>query len=151
MVHKIRKVSPDWEHPKDEDGEFISLEDWSYLEAIADYLSSIEDYVLKYKAGDMKVAVAEWTDAPSPKDCFPDWTDEERTHLQIYTEVTGTPVSPIFADAEELMQWLHGVWVGRVSPGEWPMDQERAKYLRDMYMYNIGLGHPPDGIPLSQT
>lgn len=37
----------------------------------------------------------------------PDWTDEERTHFQMYETVSeGTPVSPVFASKEDLADWL---------------------------------------------
>ena len=37
----------------------------------------------------------------------PDWTDEERTHYQVYQTVSeGTPVSPTFGTLTELEDWL---------------------------------------------
>lgn len=46
-------------------------------------------------------------DPPDPKYYRPKWTDEERTHYQVYETVSeGTPMSPVFATKEELIEWL---------------------------------------------
>jgi hypothetical protein len=52
----------------------------------------------------------------------PDWTDEERTHYQLYETVSeGSPLSPAFATPEELVDWL--VNVGNQWDGRWPREQ----------------------------
>lgn len=44
---------------------------------------------------------------PSPDDYMPNWPAEERTHFMMYeTTSEGTPISPAFATAEELAEWL---------------------------------------------
>lgn len=50
-------------------------------------------------------------DPPDAKYYRPKWTDEERTHFQVYEAVSeGTPVTPAFATREELVEHLvaHG-------------------------------------------
>lgn len=38
---------------------------------------------------------------------YPDWEEEDKTHIQMYENTTeGTPISPVFDNAEDLAQWL---------------------------------------------
>lgn len=55
-----------------------------------------------------KLTFAEWDGGPlDPIDYMPIWTKEEATHWQMYETCSeGTPVSPIFADPEDLAEWL---------------------------------------------
>lgn len=51
-------------------------------------------------AGDMPLE-------PDPADYMPDWPDELRTHFMMYEDTSeGTPISPAFANAEDLARWL---------------------------------------------
>ena len=83
MGREIRKVPADWEHPKNAHGNFEPMFNESF-----DKRSDPE-------GGD------------DPSWYRPEWTDEERTHYQLYETVTeGTPMSPPFATKEELGNWM---------------------------------------------
>lgn len=114
-------VPADWQHPKDEKGDYIPLFGRSYAEAGKEWdeewamwqkgfrrswadgtvWSPIED---AYK----HMRYTDWTGArPSPDDYMPDWPADRRTHLMMYEDTSeGTPISPAFATPEELARWL---------------------------------------------
>jgi hypothetical protein len=99
MVHVIRCVPCDWEHPTDEDGDYIPLYGVSYAEALEaiEYLqrkNPSEDYDDIY--GDL-----------SPDECFPEWDDDLEFDFCLYEVVTeGTPVSPVVGTLDDLMEWV---------------------------------------------
>ena len=67
MAREARKVTADWQHPRDTEGKFIPM--------------------FEPQMGDLMKGV--------------------RNHLQMYETTTeGTPMAPVFAQAEELAQWL---------------------------------------------
>ncbi len=86
MGREVRMVPPEWEHPRDERDVFIPLHPREFFES---------------------------QDADTPEDerideadCMPAFGDRA-THLMMYEDTTGgTPISPAFATAEELAQWL---------------------------------------------
>lgn len=85
MSREVRKVSADWKHPKDSDGNFIPIHDHPY--------NAVEDE--NYEASSFR----------------PDWSSEEMTHYQWYEDVSeGTPLSPPFTTEAELVDYIveHG-------------------------------------------
>ncbi len=111
MGREIRKVVPDWDR---ETPHF----DQTYKDAAEQWLEGLAKFVPgEYGANyfwELEGA------PPDPEENLyrPDWTDEERTHFQIYETVSeGTPISPTFATKEELAQWYHenGDHMGPVS------------------------------------
>jgi hypothetical protein len=62
-------------------------------------------------------------DPPNPEYYRPKWTDDERTHIQMYETVSeGTPVTPVFASKRELVEHLvvHGDdWDAARGDGGW--------------------------------
>jgi len=113
MGRQVRMVPKDWVHPKrcsDGSGGDQPLYDKSYEEAAKEWS---EGFIL-------------WSDGEHPeqdKDCkyyweyfgFCEeefyrsewWTDDERTHCQMYETVSqGTPISPVFETPEKLAKWL---------------------------------------------
>ncbi len=61
------------------------------------------------KVGDLYYASFEAChgERPNPVDYMPDWPEEARTHWQVYETVSeGTPVSPVFASIDDLIEWL---------------------------------------------
>lgn len=85
MGREVRKVAPDWEHPKP-NGIYEPLYPgaWGRLENQED--------------GEKVI---------TPDQCMPDWPDDAATHYMMYEDTTeGTPISPAFATPEELARWL---------------------------------------------
>jgi hypothetical protein len=91
-------------------------------------------------------AVADWKADGSepdeePTDCYcrPEWPEDAATHYQAYENVSeGTPVSPVFATTDELIEWMVQP-IDRLSPfnrgADWQCMQgrtrEQAEYFAD--------------------
>lgn len=94
MQLKIRRVPANWEHPKDDQGQFIPMfERFPYPPAEIE--EGLQDGWLINEPPNYGVAV------------MPDWPDRKRTHVQLYENITeGTPVSPVLGSPEELARWI---------------------------------------------
>lgn len=125
MGREIRRVPPNWEHPKKEDGHYQPMYDNDFDTRLAEWLAGYElwkkgehpDYDEKFKYWD-------WGGSPpDPEYYHPEW-EQEPTWYQMYETVSeGTPVTPTFATKEELVNYLvangdfwdqqrgHGGWV----------------------------------------
>ena len=104
MGREVRRVPPDWEHPTDEDGNWIPVLDRPYDPMATDEL------------GDPYGAI----------DHRPNWTDEERTHYQWYENVSeGTPMSPPFSTKARLVQFI----VENGDPVYGDITKEQAEYF----------------------
>jgi len=94
MSREVRMVPANWEHPKDEKGNFIPLlSSFSYNEE--EIKEGLRDGWLK--------------DEPPHYGCnvMPDWPEAERTHYQMYESTSeGTPISPVMETPEDLARWL---------------------------------------------
>jgi hypothetical protein len=88
MGRVLRRVPEDWEHPKDEQGQYIPLLD-SFPYTEEEIQEGLEDG---------------WLDASKPNygvELMPQWSERERTHIQLYeTTSEGTPISPVFPVSE---------------------------------------------------
>ena len=119
MGREVRKVPPDWKHPRNEQneqGNFIPLFDGSDFEERTDkwvreglqWIAGIHE---DQRPDDERTWRA-WTEynggpTPNPDDYMPSWSSDEATHLMMYECTTeGTPISPAFETAEELAHWL---------------------------------------------
>lgn len=128
MGREIRKVPADWQHPKAEkyvpskdprgESEWVETEHYRPLYD-RDYESAAQEWLTEFdqwRAGthphqmpDIKY-FWDYSNVPDEETCRArKWTDEEATHYQIYETVTeGTPVSPVFASLQELVEWCVG-------------------------------------------
>jgi Lhr-like helicase len=120
MGREVRRVPKEWQHPKDERGKFIPLHGGS----VSTEQRRWDEERIKWGEGFRRCyqegvpwaakeahhdcSFEEWTgERPEAEDYMPDWAEGERTHWQMYEDTTeGTPISPVFATAEELAQWL---------------------------------------------
>ncbi len=112
MSREVRRVPPDWQHPKKEDGRYQPM----YDESFATEAQAWVDRCIAWHNGtdpDCAEHKADhpffwmWDgDPPDPEYYRPEWT-KEPTHYQMYeTTSEGTPISPVFATSEELARWL---------------------------------------------
>jgi hypothetical protein len=90
----MRRVPPNWEHPKDADGEYIPL--------LNKFTYNAEEIAEGLRDG--------WLRNEPPNygcDVMPQWPESERTNFQMYEDTTeGTPISPVFDNIEDLAHWL---------------------------------------------
>ena len=122
MGREIRRVPPNWEHPKKErfdmrSGQMVEdyqpLYDEAFAPAMREWIQNWE----AWEAGtheDFAEHGAEcpnywdWSSGPpDPHYYRPNWKDGEATWYQVYETVSeGTPVSPPFATQDELVDYL---------------------------------------------
>lgn len=119
MGREVRRVPADWQHPKDEKGNFIPLHD-GYNRNVTQWDEENEQWALGFRrswendgfvpkdAEHEQYTYVEWTDErPLQEDYMPDFPVDQRTHWQMYEDTSeGTPISPVFATPEELAHWL---------------------------------------------
>ena len=119
MGREVRMVPAEWQHPKDERGNYIPLFDANVAQRQAEWDTGaakwaeglIDDYRGGWEPKPAEIeseTYADWSgERPDPADYMPQWDDAERTHLMMYETCTeGTPISPAFATPEELAHWL---------------------------------------------
>ena len=127
MGREIRRVPPNWEHPRNERGEFRAMYDRTYAEAVAEWTAGYA----KWEAGERKSDCEfwEWEGNPPDPDYYrPEFT-EEPTWFQVYQTVSeGTPVTPPFATEDELIDYLveNGDFWCQERPNESPPSRESA-------------------------
>lgn len=170
MSREVRRVPPNWEHPKyrDEMGRIKNqpMHDRPFSEAEAEWLAEFD----RIRSGGATESerecypggVCEWAavDYPPPNPAFyQPWSDEEATWYQLWETVSeGTPVSPPFETAQELIDYLaengdfwdqkrcrKPGWVeahGGTAPGVSGWGHERAEATVEGRPYWITIGGP---------
>jgi hypothetical protein len=131
MGREIRRVPADWEHPKEQKGQYEygrfvvkevykPLYDASFNESAQEWLDELALWVKgehsdqkdpRYEAEKYPKTIrgyAEFAgDFPRVEYYRPEWTEAECTAYQIYETVSeGTPVSPVFQTEQEIIDWL---------------------------------------------
>ena len=104
MGREIRRVPPDWEHPRDDKGNYVPLFDGTHAEALREWQEGYDAWQTDPQSDCL---FEEWEGpAPSPFDYHPEWSRDPSCY-QIYETVTeGTPVSPVFVSLNEMDTWL---------------------------------------------
>lgn len=120
MIRKVRRVPENWQHPKDINGEYIPLfegyknardiwikEKLRWDDGFYRFFSDGEDF-LPISDDEKNTPFKERKgECPDKTDYMPEWTEEEKTHFQMYEETSeGTPISPVMKTPEELAKWL---------------------------------------------
>ena len=114
MGREIRRVPPDWEHPKDARGHYIPLLDGEYEAEAAEWdagksawdAGTSED-AQKYKDENCQ-DYRKWAGDRPRKEEYRPWLPEgSATAYQVYETVSeGTPMSPVFRYLSDLEVWL---------------------------------------------
>lgn len=109
MGREVRKVPENWEHPKNEKGDYQSCFDETYEDAADEWLTQFyeweagrdpnrEEYDTRY--------FWDWKSPPDEDSCRPKF-ESDPIWFQLYETVSeGSPVSPPFASLEELAKYL---------------------------------------------
>lgn len=121
MGREIRRVPPDWVHPvyTEEEvwdyrriGKPKPLNDESFEEACEKWIAGFYQWQAKtHEEYDPEWQYWEHCKTPD-RDLYRTrrWTAEEATHYQVYETVSeGTPITPVFATKEELLEYLVSV------------------------------------------
>jgi hypothetical protein len=129
MGREIRKVPPNWQHPKVETLRFTVGRELRYIDAPQpmydrDYEDAAREWIdafVKWHVAkeydscadddDKQKPYWEWEGNPPNRQYYRPWKSEDATWFQLWETVTeGTPVSPPFETLEELTSYLaeHG-------------------------------------------
>lgn len=126
MGCEIRRVPPNWEHPKDGEGQYMPLLDedfesamhrwWEQAHAWAASEACMQEAIEWFGNSDTEMAYvranplrayAEWHNEPPRPDYYRAVFGEEPTAYQVYERISeGTPLSPVCLTRNELMTWL---------------------------------------------
>jgi hypothetical protein len=122
MGREIRRVPPNWEHPKKEYPDHRSMRMAERYQPLYNrpFAPSMREWYANWEAWERgerpdycsaesrDLPFWEWDGGPpDPEYHRPDWKPEEMTWFQMYETVSeGTPVSPPFASKEELVDYL---------------------------------------------
>jgi hypothetical protein len=116
MGREVRRVPANWVHPRNERGEFKPMFDQDFGSVAREWLDDAiawdngthENLLREPTLKDKYPFFWQWDDnPPDPEHYRPAWTEAEATHYQMYETVSeGTPVSPVFATPEELVDWI---------------------------------------------
>lgn len=159
MGREVRRVPPNWQHPKSakhDDGRDQPMHDQRFDEKFAEWLADFD----RIRAGGMTDdereyyprGLADWLqDEGLPPDpaYYRPWRDEEATWFQVWETVSeGCPVTPPFATREELIDYLveHGdFWdQKRFEEKNWFMLPERKLgWNRDAATRFVNAGWAP--------
>lgn len=151
MGREIRRVPPNWEHPRytketarmERDiGEHMPMYDKTYAEAASEWKEGFAawargerpDYCTEEST---KLEYWEWDGAPPERAYYrPEWPEGSATWLQVYQTVSeGTPVTPPFATREGLVEYLmaHGdFWDQKRGRGGYTRAQAEA-FVKDEF------------------
>ncbi|MEO1658134.1 MAG: hypothetical protein AAFR65_10450 [Pseudomonadota bacterium] len=116
MGREVRRVPANWDHPKRDHYGRVSSQPM-YDEKIEDRLASWLADFDRIRAGGLTDDEREWypngladwmsDEAPPDPKYYRPWADEDATWFQLWETVSeGTPVSPPFETAEELISYL---------------------------------------------
>lgn len=115
MGREVRRVPPDWEHPRDRSGNYHPMFEKEYTVAAQEWLERLlawergEDPSREDAEKDGYRYLWDWDDMPPDKAYYREriWSPDEATAYQVYEDVTeGTPISPVFKTQEALIAWL---------------------------------------------
>ena len=130
----IRRVPAGWEHPEHADeqqhtfGEHVPMNPEPWSEALDEWRDD-EENSLRMLTGDEELNPTTYSPPPDPVNHMPE-TDEPKTHFQLYEEVSyGTPLSPVFAAPEEIVDWMAGKYVGQADTGEIWTREAAARFV----------------------
>ena len=127
MSKEVRHVIPNWEHPKQ--GKWVGsgwekvynpLRDRCVQEAFDEWLEEYQEWCesgmavamsedpgFKYPNQPFRSFCDRVRSAIDPEKYRPSWNEEDATWLQVYETVSeGTPLTPPFATADELIDYL---------------------------------------------
>lgn len=163
MGREIRKVPPNWEHPKytQADAPFSNRAGGykpMYNRTFAEVVSEWKEGFAAWERGERpnyctdesrSLEFWEWESAPPNRDYYRPYEDADATWVQVFETVSeGTPVTPPFATREELVEYLISegdFWQQkRWMDGDTFMQPEKPGYTRkNAEAFVLGDGYAP--------
>ena len=116
MGREIRRVPPDWQHPKEHTVDFRTMLPVARFRPLHD--ETVEEAQVRWDREKAEFEPKEYAATyeeyagPRPAELYHrmrSWTPEEATHFQVYETVSeGTPVSPVLESIEAVIEWAVG-------------------------------------------
>ena len=116
MGREIRRVPLDWEHPRDDEGNYISMYDQDYESAMDEWLADLQSWsdgthealIDKPNLKD-KIDFCGRNGSPPDKEYYRPKFESDPIGYQVYQNISkGTPISPVFETLEDMKGWLIG-------------------------------------------
>lgn len=136
MGREVRRVPPNWKHPKDENGHDQAMFDQTYEQACDEWIAGFNKWEdgedpIQEKYKDTYTYYWEYYGGPPEnKEFYRPWKDEEATWWQVWQTVSeGSPVTPPFETKEELIEYLSKYgdeWDQNRGNGGWGVERARA-------------------------
>lgn len=159
MGREIRRVPPNWEHPKYKEikfawqkGAYHPLRDKDYDTACQEWYAE----AASFKPNEYCKWYHEWNGNPPNEEYYrkEKWTPEEASWYQIYETVSeGTPVTPAFSSKEELIEYLvqYGdFWDQKENRGGWSR-KNAENFVKDEYAPSIIVANGKVMMPRDQN
>ena len=118
MGREIRRVIPNWDHPRNEGGNYQPMYDACAGQRFDEWLIDFEKFKnhelseiaeeYGYDVNNPYSAFCDWDGGPPDHSYYrPNWDESEAIWWQVYETVSeGTPVSPPFKTQDELIDYL---------------------------------------------
>lgn len=146
MGKEIRKVPPNWEHPKDSNGNYRPLMAEGYEEAMSLW---IKNHLLWLHGshpdqlngkGAQTEYYAQWVGDPPRIDLHPKYRSTDCTHYQVYDNTSeGAPITPIFATLKLLAKYLVTVGDRAGTTHNYKYSKEEArKFIEEGFQLTLG-------------
>ena len=167
MGREIRRVPPNWEHPRythdnaprsNMVGQLIGMRDQEYDEAAREWIEGFDLWRQgKHESQSGKYASTSkyyWEyDTPPEELSYRPRFDAEPTWYQVYETVSdGTPVTPPFATQDELIDYL--VNVGEMAGTQYNRKSSRAaatKFVKEMgWVPSMIVENGPSGVTFKE-
>jgi hypothetical protein len=152
MGREIRRVPPDWEHPRSSsyghEESYQPLFDRTYREAAEEWIAKFTAWIEAGRPELMEGCPYFWDYEGGPPDeayhRTREWTPEQATAYQVYETVTeGTPISPVCATRDDVMEWV--VLNMNVSPAA------AERFLEMGSVPSMMVTHGPEGAVIRQN
>src|SRR6185437_8201919 len=131
MGREVRRVPPNWQHPKNANGDYKPMFNRNYHEEAKEWIEGFNSF----QPTEHCQYYWEYDHPPDEEYCVP-YTREEATWYQVYETVSeGTPCTPAFETQEELVQHLieHGENFNPYSKGGISPDSARRFVFETEY------------------
>lgn len=165
MSREIRRVPPDWEHPKD-GYRFRPLHERSYESALAQWLRArlawntdqpVPDWTPKEQwltrgmilSRYPNMTFESWYGRTPDEKAYRSrvWSPDEATAYQLYETVSeGTPLSPVCATRDDMLRWLTTATTDIQGGERRPMSPEGAEAFMESTWAPTAVESPEHGL-----
>lgn len=154
MGREVRRVTKNWEHPKRDNGNYHPMFNEYYGDVLSEWIENNKlwengthpDIIDNPKRKEEYPFYSMWDGGCPDVEYYKTTKDKEEdlTHIQMYEDTSeGTPISPVFDNAEDLAHWLAdngaSAWGSRMATYEQWLSTINRDFAPSMIMDNNGL------------